>query len=105
MFKAADKIGSIPDPPASTKITPSENFIIGVATNNQIVQQLSVSLDYTLSAFTSDIRMPKKAFEQFTYLNNLGAFFTPRYSTSFSKALETSINYQGVSFSTGIAYK
>lgn len=105
MFKAVDKLGSIPDPPAETGITPAENFIVGVAGKTQIIQRVTFGVDYTLSAYTSDIRTPKKVFEQYTYLNNLGSLFTSRYSSSFHKALETSIGYQGDNFSTGITYK
>lgn len=105
MFKAADRKGSISDPPKEMGITPAENFILGAGGKTQVFQKVSVSVNYTLSAYTLDTRMPEKEFQHYTYLNNLGSIFTPRFSSSFHKALESSIAYQGNSFSAGINYK
>lgn len=105
MFKAADKPGSIPPPAASYNITPAENLVLGIATKVQLIPQILVAADYTLSAFTADIRMEKKDFQKYTYLNNLGGLYTPRYSSSLHKAFETSVNYNQGTFSVGMTYK
>lgn len=105
MFKAADRPGSIPDTPAHPTITPAENFIIGLNGKGQIVPKVFVTAGYTMSAYTSDIRTQKKDFERYTYLNNLGGLYTPRYSSSFNKALDIGVNYQGSTFTAGITYK
>ncbi|MFT3738788.1 MAG: hypothetical protein QM786_08510 [Breznakibacter sp.] len=105
VFKAADKPGSIPDPPASYGIAPAENLVIGIGAKAQVIPQIFVSADYTLSAYTADLRTEEKDFQKYTYLNNLGGLFTPRYSSSLHKALETSVNYNGGTFNAGITYK
>ena len=105
MFKAKDKVGSIPDTPAHPNITPAENLIIGLIGKTQIIPKVFIAAGYTMSAYTSDIRTKKKDFERYTYLNNLGILYTPRYSSSFNKALDASLNYQGNTFTAGITYK
>jgi hypothetical protein len=105
MFKAADRVGSIPDTPAHPTITPAENLIIGLNTKTNIFPKVTFSGGYTMSAFTSDLRTERKDFERYTYLNNLGGLFTPRYSSSLSKTLDASLNYQGGTFTAGITYK
>lgn len=104
VFKAFDKPSSIADPPSELGITPAENFIVGLAGKAQIIQRISLSAEYTLSAYTKDVRMPEKEFLHYTYLNNMGKIYTPRYSSSIYNALESSINYQGNTFATGINY-
>jgi len=105
VFKANDDPGSIPEPPAGYGITPAENLVFGVAAKAQVVPQIFVSADVTLSAYTADVRMQEKEFQEYTYMNNLGHLFTPRYSSSLHKAWETAVNYTGSTFQAGICYK
>lgn len=105
MFKAADKPHSIPDPPATSNIKPAENFITGITTRNRITDALTLRLEYTMSAYTADIRNEDKRFDQYTYLNNLGDLYSPKYSSSMGKAFEAQVDYQVDFVALGISYK
>ena len=105
VFKASDEPGSIPEPPADYGISPAENLVCGISAKAQLVPQIFVSADVTLSAYTADVRMQEKDFKEYTYINNLGRLFTPRYSSSLHKAWETAVNYAGSTFQASICYK
>jgi hypothetical protein len=105
VFKAADKPNSIPDPPSGSTVAPAENFITAIATKNRITDALTLRFEYTLSAYTSDIRNPDKEFDQYTYMNNLGSLFSPKYSSSMGKAFEAQVDYQIDFISLGLSYK
>jgi hypothetical protein len=105
VFKAADRANSIPDPPAGSNIAPAENFITGISAKNRITSDLTLRLEYTLSAYTADIRNEEKRFDQYTYLNNLGSLFTPKYSSTMGKAFEAQVDYQVDFIALGISYK
>jgi hypothetical protein len=105
IFRAADDPKSIPDPGIESGITPKENFVLGLKTSNRVYENVTFSLEYTLSAYSSDIRMPERKMETFTYLNNLGPLYTPRYSSSINGAFKTDVNYQAETYSVGATYK
>ena len=105
IFKAADKPNSIPDPGPESGITPKENLVIGFSTKNTITEKISLNTEYNLSALTRDIRLPERITESFTYVNNLGSLFTPRYSTSVNGAFTGNLSYSAESFSLSLAYK
>lgn len=104
MFRATDRISStyIPD---STGVAPAENLVIGFNTKQKIGKRIVFDLEYTISAYTRDTRMAEKRFETYTYANNLGDLFTPRYSSYFSNAIVAKTTYQGDGFSVGTSYK
>lgn len=104
-FKAKDDPGSIPDPDPESGLSPKENLVIGFHTRNKITDRISLQTEYTLSALSRDIRLPERKMETFTYVNNLGGLFTPRYSTSVNGVFSGSLSYSAQSFSFGVKYK
>jgi hypothetical protein len=92
MFRAWDNVGSIPDPPASSGITPKENLVIGLSGSGKVFEHFKLTGEFTMSALTTDVRFPKRDMETFSYINNLGGLFTPR---------ETSVNRSAYSFGAG----
>ncbi len=105
MFKASDDPNSIPDPGTESGITPKENLVLGVRSSNQIYKKVTLKTEYTLSALSSDMRMPERKMETFSYLNNFGPLYTPRYSTSVNSAFKAGVNYQTNAYSVGVDYK
>lgn len=105
LFKAKDDVNSIPDPGEESGIKPQENLVVGFNTRNQLTEKISLQLEYSLSAFSRDIRVAERKMETFTYVNNIGDLFTPRYSSSVNSAYSANLNYSGETFSAGIVYK
>jgi len=105
LFKAKDNVNSIPDPGEESGIKPMENLIIGFSTRNKLTERISLQTEYNLSAFSRDIRVAERKSETFTYVNNVGNLFTPRYSSSVNSAYSMNLNYTGETFSAGIVYK
>ncbi|MDA3954944.1 MAG: hypothetical protein PF485_14955 [Bacteroidales bacterium] len=105
LFKAKDDVNSIPDPGEESGIKPQENLVIGFNTRNQLTEKISLQLEYSLSAFSRDIRVAERKMETFTYVNNVGDLFTPRYSTSINSAYSANLSYAGETFSAGIVFK
>lgn len=105
LFKAKDDVNSIPDPGADSGIKPMENLVVGFSTRNQINEKITFQGEYSLSAFSRDIRVEERKMETFSYINNLGNLFTPRYSSTFNSAYSLGLNYSGQTFSAGLVFK
>lgn len=104
-FKAKDDPNSIPEPEAESGLSPKENLVVGFHTRNKITDRISLQTEYSLSALSRDIRLPERKMETFTYVNNLGGLFTPRYSTSVNGVFSGNLSYSTKSFSFGVNYK
>ncbi len=103
LFKAADiNTDFLPD---SADVAPKENLAVGINTRFKVFNKISISTEYSGSAYTADTRMDKVVYDKYTYINNLGGLFTPRLSSSFSNALVVGITYSGEGFSFGVNYK
>jgi len=105
LFKAKDDPNSIPEPGPEADIAPKENLVIGFHTRNKITERISLQAEYSLSALSRDMRLPERRMESFTYINNLGGLFSPRYSTSVNGVFTGSLSYSANSFSLGVNYK
>lgn len=105
LFKAKDDVHSIPEPGEESGIKPMENLVIGFSTRNRLTERISLQTEYSLSAFSRDIRVAERKLETFTYVNNVGDLFTPRYSSTVNSAYSINLNYAGETFSAGIVYK
>ncbi len=104
-FKAKDIKSSVQIINHLEELKPKENIVFGIETFNELWERLIFSFEVTQSAFSSDIRMPEKKTETYTYANNLGGLFTPRYSSSYNKAINTSLKYNAEKYSMGVSYK
>lgn len=105
LFKAKDDINSIPDPGAESGLKPMENLIIGINTRNKITEKIALQAEYSLSAFSRDISVAERKMETFSYVNNLGGLFTPRYSTTVNSAYSIDLNYSAETFAVGVIFK
>jgi hypothetical protein len=103
MFKAWDKKSSLSDT-NRLSINPHENLVLGINTSQKIAERFVLTGEYAISAYTWNTYMPVVKFETYTYANNFGSFFKPRYSTKFSNALDANLQYMADAFSLGATY-
>lgn len=105
-FRAKDDRSSINDSiAAELGITPAENFVWGLNAKRQIADRFTLSGEYALSAFTTDIRQQETELDQFRYANNLGSLFTPRVSSQFNKAIKGELSYNASAYQIGLKYR
>jgi hypothetical protein len=89
----------------SIPVTPQENLVLGISTRQQITRYFNLTVQYAVSAYTSDTRAAKRDFSSYTYLNNFGPLYTPRYSSTHSSVLDAQLNFQTDLFSAGVSYR
>lgn len=82
VFKAADRPNSIPTPPADSNFAPAENLVTGFTTKNKLGNNFTLKTEYSISAYTTDIRDPGKKLDNYSYLNNLSPLFKSKYSST-----------------------
>ncbi len=102
-FHARDDSSSLVKIPANAKTTPAENTVLGINTGLSPIKNLSLQAEYANSAYTSDTRSPettKKA-----GLATAGYFLTPRASTAYYHAFNSSLSYAFDKYSLGMAYE
>ncbi|MBL6446572.1 hypothetical protein JMN32_09640 [Fulvivirga sp. 29W222] len=105
-FRAKDDRYSINDSiTAELGITPSENLVLGLNLKREILERVSFSAEYALSAFTSDIRSPETELRDYKYAENVGGLFTPRVSSQFNGAYKGELVYSASSFQFGLKYR
>ena len=95
MFRAWDKLGSIPSPPVISGIKPMENLVIGLSGTTLLFEHIKFNGEITISSITMDVRAPKRTMESFTYTNNMGSLFTPRETSISNLAYAVGLGYQG----------
>jgi len=104
LFKARDDEKSIRNDTVIFALKPKENLVLGLATKNQL-GSTTIQFSYSISAFTSDTRTPDYEFETYTYVNNLGPFYSPKLTSSIKKVFDAKVNYQGTFYSLGVSFK
>ncbi len=105
-FKAMDRIETLSDSlAAANEVSPGENLVIGTTIHQKLLEKYTIDVEYALSAFSTDIRMPEMVINEYTYVNNFGNLFTPRASSYVSDALSTSLNYQGDVVRVNVKYR
>jgi hypothetical protein len=105
MFRAEDRLEDKIVFVDSIPLTPQENLTMGISTRQQITGHVSLALQYAVSAYTDDTRASAKEFSTYTYLNNLGPFYTPRYSSRHSSVYDAQLNFTVDLFTVGVGYR
>jgi hypothetical protein len=100
-FRAKDDKYSIPFDTA-VKITPAENQVFGLSTKQKITKIISFEGDFAYSMYTDNLFEDVTRIERFTYVNQI---YSPRSSTTFSKAITAMINFSPEKFRFGFKYK
>ena len=105
-FKAADDPSSLPDTLAdSLNISPADNLVIGNVLRQTILEKLTLEMEYSLSAFTRDIRTPELMLEKYTYINNFGKIYQPRASSYVSDAIKANVSLNLEKYQVNISYR
>ncbi len=102
-FHASDDSSSLSNIPTNAETTPAENTVLGINAGVSPIKNLSLQAEYANSAYTSDIRSPeinKKA-----KMATAGYFITPRASTAYYHAVNSSLSYAFGNYSMGVAYE
>jgi len=103
LFHAKDQVGSIRMLPDSIGILPQENLVVGVAAGKTLFEHFVIKAEIASSAITRDIRA--EGVTNDNVLANTGVLFRPRASSSYYKAIKTSVNYQFSAYSIGVGYE
>ncbi len=103
LFHAKDDSASIRYIPEDEGILPQENLVVSVGGGVTFFQKLLVKGEIASSALTRDLRGEENST---TGLYGIfGQLFIPRISTSYYKAIKSSISYAGNGFSIGAGYE
>ena len=103
LFHAKDDINSIRSVPENQGILPQENLVMSIGGGATIFQKLFLKAELANSALTRDTRAAVGASD--SPLANLGFLFSPRSSSSYYKAIKSSLTYQAGIFSVGVGYE
>ena len=103
MLKAADDMLSInAENAAQQRITPAENLVLGISSRLKIAKKFTFELDGAGSAYTRDTRAEVMNFK---HLSSVRSFFTPRASSQYFSAVQSSVGYQTKPFGIKLQYK
>lgn len=106
LFRGKDDISSISfDQVDSVTVTPEENFVFSIGATQQVFKKISLSLNYAMSALTTDTRFGAQTISSNRFYNNLGGLFTANGSTFFYDAIKLGTSYLGTGYSVGFGYE
>lgn len=101
LFRAKDKISSLPYVPETFNVLPQENLVLSIGGGASLLERFQIKYEIATSAITADTRAEKINAGNFT----LEPLFTPRTSTSYYKAMKGALNYNGKNFIVGVGYE
>jgi hypothetical protein len=100
-LKIRDNVNSIPFDTGLT-ITPQENEMLSVGTQQRVNKWFRCSGNLSLSMFTRNLYEAPVKLERFTYLNEI---YDPRPSSQFNKAINIGLDFMPGKLITGLKYK
>jgi len=103
VFRAKDKVSSLPYVPEALNVRPQENLVLAIGGGASLIERLQVKYEIASSAITSDTRAEK--INSGNFFQAAGPLFTPRTSTSYYKAMKGALNYNAKNFVVGIGYE
>ena len=103
-FRGYDDVKSIPITD-SLEVTPEENLVVGLVTNLKFFNKFTWTLDWAYSLHTSNTLSEEVFIDEFTFVNNLGNLFTPRASSAYANAYNTTLTYAGEKFQLNLTYR
>ncbi len=103
ILKARDIASSIDSIPENSTLTPAENLVVAVRTEQQFFKRFRFAFEYARSIYTNDTRAENSAngslFRPLTFLMD------EKTSTESSSALEARVRYDGTIFFAGISFQ
>lgn len=103
LLKARDIMSSIDSIPENSSLTPAENLVVSLRTEQKFLKQFHFTFEYARSFYTNDIRAEQ---------SDNGSLFSPltflldeKTSTESSTAIEARLGYEGSIFFGGIGFQ
>ncbi len=103
LFHAKDDSTSIRYIPEDEGLLPQENLVVSVGGGVTFFQKLMLKGEIASSALTRDLRGEENSTSGLYGI--FGRLFIPRISTSYYKAIKSSLSYAGNGFSIGAGYE
>ena len=104
-FHAKDDLNSFDSLSPIYKVKPQENMVFGIEAKNKLGKRIQTKIEYTMSAYTADLRAPERDGEvEYNYFNNIGQNFSPLLSTRYNKSLSLDGKYKGDFWTMGANY-
>jgi hypothetical protein len=105
VFKAKDGSNSIYTRGNNLDVTPSENLVYGLTTQQRISKRISFEGELMYSAFTNDVRYGEELMPGYTLLNNLGDLFTYNTTSNLNKAVLANVKYKAKKYGLKLGYR
>ena len=103
LFRAKDDSSSIAYVPEDEGILPQENLVLSISGGATFFQKLMLKAEFANSALTRDQRAQENPGAG--VFTTTGFLFTPRISTSYYKAIKSSLTYAGTGYQVGVGYE
>lgn len=103
-LKSSDDPVSI-DKQDSLNIRPQENLVIGIMGSFSVVRNITFDFEYAYSFLTRDITSDQPFIDEYSFNNNLGPLFKPNGTSSFSKAINSTLTFSGNLFQMSFRYR
>ncbi len=94
-FRSKDETGSIDSSiiPSDLSLTPEENLVLSLKTNQKIINGLNFSFEYSASALTRDVRLKDTGEQPDNIFNYVGPFFNANSSSAYYNAFNAGLQY------------
>lgn len=94
-FRSKDESGSLDSSlfPADLNLTPEENLVLSVKTNQKVYKGFSLSFEYSASAITKDTRLGDSTSQANNIFKYVGPFFNANNSSSYYNAFNAGLQY------------
>jgi hypothetical protein len=94
-FSAFDDESNLDPSALPPFLTPAENSIVSLLATKTIGSKITLEVDYSFSAYSRNKNeVPLADLSAHNFLERIGGLFTPRLSSSFQKALQTTLKFQ-----------
>jgi hypothetical protein len=103
LFRAKDELNSIREIPDSLGVLPEENLVVSIGAGKTFFEHFILKAELSSSALSRDTRGDET--ESSHPLGATGFLYTPRLSSSYSKAFKTALDYQQEGYTIGVAYE
>jgi len=92
-FRSKDEYRTFDTIPPDLSLSPQENLVLGIKTNQKIVKGLNIGIEYSASALTQDTRLNDSLDKTGNIFGYMGPLFHANSSSAYYNAFNTSLQY------------
>lgn len=92
-FRSKDEYRTFDTIPPDLSLSPEENLVLGIKTNQKIVKGLNIGIEYSASALTQDTRLKDSLDKTGNIFGYMGPLFHANSSSAYYNAFNTSLQY------------